>query len=163
MEIMLIKKKAVAILFMGFIPITLSAKNNLANYSAGDSTQMSAQEIIIAKERAALDRWKTGDTFGFIEAAATEITYFDPGLDRRCTGIKEFHDWLAAANGTFSFPGYELLNPQVQLHGSIGVLTFNFVGFMKDGSKNNWNATEVYALIDGDWEIVSSHWSHTKP
>lgn len=123
----------------------------------------SSEDLIINKERAALDRWKTGDTFGFIEIAAEDITYFDPGLEKRVTGIKEFHDHLSSFNGTFSFPSYELLNPQVQLYGDTGILTFNFVGFSEDGKKDNWNTTEVYHLIEGDWKLVSSHWSHTKP
>ena len=121
------------------------------------------EELIINKERAALDRWKTGDTFGFIEIAADDITYFDPGLEKRVTGKKEFHDHLASFNGTFSFPGYELRNTQVQLYGKIGILTFNFVGFSKDGKEDKWNTTEVYRLIEDDWKLVSSHWSHTKP
>ena len=36
------------------------------------------EEIIISKEKAILNRWKTGDTFGFADADADEITYFDP-------------------------------------------------------------------------------------
>lgn len=123
----------------------------------------SPEELIINKEKTALDRWKTGDTFGFIEIAAEDITYFDPGLEKRVTGKKEFHDHLASFNGTFSFPGYELRNPQVQLYGNIGILTFNFVGFSKEGKEDKWNTTEVYRLIEDDWKIVSSHWSHTKP
>jgi hypothetical protein len=122
-----------------------------------------AEDMIIAKEKAALDRWKTGDTFGFIDIAADEITYFDPGLEKRCTGKKEFHDHLSSFNGSFSFPDYELLNPQVQLHGDIGILTFNFVGTSNDGKKDLWNTTEVYQLIDSDWKMISSHWSQTKP
>lgn len=121
------------------------------------------EDLIIAKERGALDRWKTGDTFGFIEIAADDITYFDPGLEKRITGIKEFRDHLSSFNGTFSFPDYELLNPLVQLHGNIGILTFNFVGYSEDGKKDNWNATEVYKLTEVNWKLVSSHWSHTKP
>ncbi|HEX9934973.1 MAG TPA: DUF4440 domain-containing protein [bacterium] len=121
------------------------------------------EDLIIAKERAALDRWKTGDTFGFIDIAADEITYFDPGLEKRCVGIKAFRDHLASFRNTFSFPGYELLDPQVQLHGDTGVLTFNFVGESNDGTKDRWNTTEVYRLIGGEWMLVSSHWSHTKP
>ena len=123
----------------------------------------SPEELIINKERAALDRWKTGDTFGFIEIAADDITYFDPGLEKRVTGVKEFHDHLSSFNGTFSFPGYELRNPQVQLYGEVGILTFNFVGFSKDGKEDKWNTTEVYRLVKGDWKLASSHWSHTKP
>jgi hypothetical protein len=123
----------------------------------------STEEIIINTERAALDRWKTGDTFGFIEIAADDITYFDPGIEKRVTGKKEYHDYFALLNGTFSFPGYELLNPQVQLYGNVGVLTFNYVGYSKDDKKDYWNTTEVYRLIEGKWKLVSSHWSNTKP
>ena len=122
-----------------------------------------SEALIINNEKAALDRWKTGDTFGFIEIAADDITYFDPGLEKRVTGKKEFNDHLASFNGTFSFPDYKLSNPQVQLYGDIGILTFNFVGFSEEGKENRWNATEVYRLIDNDWKIVSSHWSKTKP
>jgi hypothetical protein len=124
---------------------------------------MLPEEIIITKEKAILNRWKTGDTLGFVDAAAEEITYFDPGLEKRCTGIKEFHDWIASFKGTFSFPDYELLDPKVQMHGDVGILTFNFIGFMQDDSKEYWNTTEVYKLIEGDWKLISSHWSPTKP
>ena len=159
---MFVKKTAVIISISAFLSVT-PAENNSDFYSIGDSTQMSPQEIIITKEKTILDRWKTGDTFGFIEAAAEEITYFDPGLEKRCTGKKKFHDWIAAFNGTFSFPDYELLDPQVQMHGDVGILTFNFIGFMQDGSKEYFNTTEVYKLIEGDWMLISSHWSQTKP
>jgi len=159
---MISKKVAVVISVTAFLSVAL-AENNSHFYSMGDSMQMSQQEIIIAKERAFLDRWITGDTFGFIEAAAEEITYFDPGLEKRCTGKKEFHDWIAAFSGTFSFPDYELLDPLVQMHGDVGILTFNFIGLMQDGSKEYWNTTEVYKLIEGDWKLISSHWSQTKP
>lgn len=123
----------------------------------------SAEEVIINTERAALDRWKTGDTFGFVEIAAEDITYFDPSIEKRVTGKKEYHDYFASLNGTFSFPGYELLNPQVQLYGDVGILTFNYVGYSNDGKKDYWNTTEVYHLIEGKWKLASSHWANTKP
>jgi len=123
----------------------------------------SPKDLIINKERAALDRWKTGDTFGFVEIASDDITYFDPTIEKRVTGLKEYRDFFSSFKGTFSFPSYELLNPQVQLYGNTGVLTFNFVGYSADSKKDNWNATEVYHLIKGEWKLVSSHWSHTKP
>lgn len=160
---MFVKEATVVILVVAFFSVALAENNSDFYYSKGDSTKMAPQEIIIAKEKAILDRWITGDTFGFIEAAAEEITYFDPGLEKRCTGKKEFYDWIAAFNGTFSFPNYEFIDPQVQMHGDVGVLTFNFIGFMQDGSKEYFNTTEVYRLIDGDWKLISSHWSQTKP
>ncbi|HCY75445.1 MAG TPA: hypothetical protein DHV28_05950 [Ignavibacteriales bacterium] len=160
---MFIKNLAVVILVATIMCAAQAENNSDYYYPKGVSTQMTSQEIIITKEKAILDRWITGDTFGFIEAAAEEITYFDPGLEKRCTGKKEFHNWIAAFNGTFSFPNYELLDPQVQMHGDVGVLTFNFIGIMKDGSKEYFNTTEVYKLINGDWKLISSHWSQTKP
>jgi ketosteroid isomerase-like protein len=164
MGVVLSIKKISVIIFIVVISSTIIISKNSDSYcSKGDTTHMTPQEIIIAKEKAILDRWITGDTFGFIEAAAEEITYFDPGLEKRCTGKKDFHDWIAAFNGTFSFPGYELHDPQVQMHGDVGILTFNFIGFMKDGSKEYFNTTEVYKLIEGDWKLISSHWSQTKP
>ena len=127
------------------------------------SKAQSTEENIITKEKAILDRWKQGDTFGFIEAADSDITYFDPTLAERIDGIEKFRKYLSSFNGTFSFPGYELLNPKVQMYGDIGILTFNFVGHLNDGKTNEWNATEVYKLTTNDIKIVSSHWSRTKP
>jgi len=123
----------------------------------------SAEEIIIKTEKAALDRWKTGDTFGFVETATDDITYFDPSIEKRITGKKEYRDYFTLLNGTFSFPGYDLLNPQVQLYGDVGILTFNYVGYSNDGKKDYWNTTEVYHLVEGKWKLVCSHWSNTKP
>ena len=152
---MIVGKTLIVFFIIGIIPVISFAQNYSIKYS-------DVQSRIIAKEKTLLDRWKTGDTFGFVEAAADEITYFDGSLKMRCDGIKEFRDYLASFNGTFSFPGYELLNPNVQLYGDIAILTFNFVGYMDDGKRDPWNTTEVYLLINGDWKIVSSHWSHTK-
>lgn len=121
------------------------------------------EDLILNQERKALDRWKLGDTFGFIEIAADDITYFDPTLEERITGIEQFRKFLASFNGTFSFPRYELLNPRVQLYATTGVLTFNFRGYSDEGKENNWNATEVYHIVDGIWKLASSHWSKTKP
>jgi ketosteroid isomerase-like protein len=121
------------------------------------------EDLIVAKERAALDRWKNGDTFGFVDIAADEITYFDPQIEKRCDGIQAYRDYMASFRGTFSFPGYDLLNPRVQMYGETGILTFNFVGHTKDGKADRWNSTEVYRLIQGEWKLASSHWSRTKP
>ncbi len=100
MSVIRISKSVFLFLIMCLFPlITAEAQN--------------PEEVIINKEKQALDRWKNGDTFGFVEIAAEEITYFDPSLEKRITGIKEFRDYLSSFKGTFSFPRYELLNPQV--------------------------------------------------
>ena len=44
----------------------------------------------------------------------------------------------------------------------MGVLTFNFVSYSK-GRTVRWNTTEVYRRKNGQWKIVHTHWSLTKP
>ncbi len=144
-------------------PVLLPAVLFIGLLAACAEQPQKAGELIIAKERAALDRWKTGDTFGFIDIAADDITYFDPGLEKRCDGIEAFRGHMGSFKGTFSFPGYELVDPKVQLCGDTGVLTFNFVGTSNDGKKDKWNTTEVYRRVRGEWRLASSHWSQTKP
>jgi len=61
-----------------------------------------------------------------------------------------------------------MLNPKVQRHGSIAVLTYNVVNYRKqpDGSEKaaaRWNSTAVFRRIDGRWRTIHSHWSFTKP
>ncbi len=147
---------------VGLFFLTLSLLS-LYSFPSGDLRAQTAEEKIISIERAALDRWKTGDVYGFIDAAADEITYFDPGLEKRSDGIGQLRAHLAPANGTFSFPSYELIDPRVQLYGETAVLTFNFVGHLKSGADDRWNTTEVYHRFNGKWKLVSSNWSHTKP
>lgn len=121
------------------------------------------EEIIIAKERAALERWGDGDTYGFIELHADEITYFDPSLDQRLEGGDAFRKYLASLKGTFHIDHFEMLNPNVQLHGDVGILTFNLNNYSKEGKiTSRWNSTEVYGKIKGEWKIIHSHWSYTK-
>jgi len=43
-------------------------------------------ETIIALERSALDRWGKDDPQGFLETYAPDVTYFDPGSERRVDG-----------------------------------------------------------------------------
>ena len=121
-------------------------------------------ELIINLEKAALDRWSKGDTGGFIEQVADEMTYFDPNLETRLDKSSKFKEYMTPINGTFSIYRYELLNPSVQLHGNVGVLTFNLNNYSKEGDiTSRWNSTEVYAKINGKWKIIHSHWSYVKP
>ena len=60
----------------------------------------------------------------------------------------------------------EYINPQVTVSddGDLAVLSYNLRNFIADGSggeklQANWNTTEVYRLIAGEWRIVHSHWS----
>ena len=119
---------------------------------------------IIAMEKAMLDRWGTGDTDGFLELAAPEITYFDPSLGKRLDGREAFEKLLAPLKGTFRVPKYEMIGPKVQVHGQAAVLSYNMIDY--DGTGMNtfrMNVTEVYVRYDGRWMLVHSHFSITKP
>ena len=119
---------------------------------------------IIALEKAMLDRWGTGDTYSFIELAASEITYFDPSLEKRLDGREAFEKFLAPLKGTFRIPRYEIIDPKVQVYGEAAVLSYNMVDYdEKDIHAFRMNVTEVYARRDGRWGLVHSHFSITKP
>ncbi len=121
-------------------------------------------EQIIALERAALDVWVKGDPQGYIQLYAPEVTYFDPSLKVRMDGRAALTKVMAASAGTFTIPRCEMVNPKVQRHGDIAVLTFNLINYGQTGQVlNRWNATEVYGRIGGNWKIIHSHWSFTAP
>ena len=126
----------------------------------------SISEEIIANERAALDRYGKGDPWGFTEISADEVTYFDTGTEKRIDGIEALRQLYAPREGKIKIDRYEMLNPKVQTHGDIAVLTFNLIDYVRspDGSfkEVHWNATEVYCHINGKWQIIHTHWSHTK-
>ena len=57
----------------------------------------------------------------------------------------------------------DILNPKVQAVENMAVLTFNLVSYGKE-KQTKWNCTEVYRREEsGDWKIISTHWSITKP
>jgi ketosteroid isomerase-like protein len=123
-----------------------------------------SEEIIIEKEKSALKKWCEGDTSGFVEIRSEEITYFDPYLEKRLDGGDAFKKYMDSINGTFNIFRFELLNPVVRIYGDVGVLTFNFISYSKDGIiTSKWNGTEVYKKFEDDWKIIHSHWSLTKP
>jgi len=123
---------------------------------------------IVALERGALDRWGAGDPQGYLEIMAPEVTYFDPAQPQRVDGLQAMKDLLEPLTGKIRVDRYDMLNPAVQRHGDAALLTFNLVSYRKrlDGSEHpivQWNATETYARLDGQWRIVHSHWSYVQP
>ena len=122
-------------------------------------------EEIVAMERAGLARWGRGDPSGFLEICAPEVTYFDPYLDRRVDGLDRLRRYYESLAGKISIDRYELLNPNVQVHGDVAVLTFNYVSYGKADSAApdaRWNCTEVYRSNEGSWRILHTHWSVTQ-
>jgi hypothetical protein len=126
----------------------------------GDGGKADPTAVIIAMERAALDRWGKGDPSGFIEIAAPDVVYFDPFIDRRLDGREALAAYYEGIRGKVSVSRYELVNPRVQLVGSAAVLTFNYVSYSGSEYASRWNCTEVYRRSQNGWEIIQTHWSY---
>ena len=118
--------------------------------------------MILAMEKAAMDRWATGDVDGFLEISAPDVVYFDPFTAKRLNGIAELRALYNQFRGTFRIDHFEFVDPKVTVAGPVAVLTFNFVSSGSEGDMR-WNTTEVYRLDGNDWRIIHTHWSFTQP
>lgn len=123
----------------------------------------SLAETIIGIEKTALERWNSGDPQGYMEIYAPGISYFDPFLESRLDGFDAINQLYGGLDGQVQVDDYKMLNPKVDLSGSIAVLSFNLESLSK-GIWYKWNCTEVYQMQeDNSWKIIHSHWSFTKP
>ena len=124
-------------------------------------------DTIIAFERGALDRWGRGDPQGYLDLYARDVTYFDPMRDKRIDGFEAMKQALEPIKGLVKIDRYEMIDPQVYLAGDAAILTYNLVSYGRTPAGEamvvRWNSTAAYAQIDGQWKIVHSHWSFSKP
>jgi uncharacterized protein (TIGR02246 family) len=133
------------------------------------TTTTNSSEEIIAIEKAALDRWGKGDPQGVLDTYASDITYFDPFQEKRIGGIEAMNRLYAPMAGKTKIQRFEMIDPKVQQHGDVAVLTYNLVEDLlqpADGAGSlhlAWNSTQVYARADGKWRVIHGHWSLTKP
>ena len=142
-----------------------------ADSASGAAAADSLKGELLALEQAALDRWIRADPDGYLGLYAPEITYFDPMRDKRLTGLPAMQEMVAPLRGMqlpFTTVRYEIIDPQVQQHGDVAILTFNVVNYgtlpnQSEKLLNRWNSTEVYSRVDGQWKIIHSHWSFVKP
>src|SRR6267378_5360 len=108
---------------------------------------------LVALERSALDRWIWLDPQGYLDLQAPEVTYFDPFTERRIDGLDAMQLRLAPMKkmkSPFTDPRYDMIDPKVQRHGDVALLTFNLVNYGKlpDAPERvlaRWNSTEGYS------------------
>jgi uncharacterized protein (TIGR02246 family) len=123
---------------------------------------------ILARERAAIDRWNRGDVEGTLELYADDVTYFDPITEKRLDGLTSVAEYFRAFfAGKVDIPRYEILNPHVITDGNLAVLCYNLANYIRaaDGSETAgtaWNSTQVYRRTGDEWRVVHVHWSFTK-
>jgi len=121
------------------------------------------EHILIGMEKAALERWNNGDPDGFLELSASDVVYFDPFQEKRLNGLDELTRIYNSLKGLANVERYEMIDPVVQSTEKMAVLTFNLNSW-SEGKLHQWNCTEVYRLeASGDWKIIQTHWSLTKP
>jgi uncharacterized protein (TIGR02246 family) len=132
--------------------------------------QMSRQEYagvlgeVMALEAAAMDRWRKGDPWGFIEISAPDVTYFDTGTPQRINGREALRAEYAKREGKISYDVMDFVDPRVQVCGDMAVLTYRFLSTRLNSessvvSRTPWNCTEVFARLEGQWRIIHTHWS----
>ena len=121
-----------------------------------------AAEEILALEKAAMERWLTGDVEGYLKISSENVTYFDPFAAGRLNGLPELSKLYRSFAGGFHFGRFEFVDPKVQLSENMAVLTYNLVTYA--GAKTErWNATMVYQKEKGNWKIIHTHMSITQP
>ena len=121
------------------------------------------KERIIELERSALEAWHNGNPTPYLNLYSEDFTYFDPVQERRLDGLDRVRELYESMRGKVKMDKFEIINPVVQLSGSMAVLTYNLESWM---GETLWkeNCTEVYRLENNnEWKIVHSHWSFTKP
>ncbi len=121
-------------------------------------------DTILSLENQAMERWRNGDPWGFVELSAGDITYVDPGLASPITDLEQYKVYMKKVEGKVHYQGSEFIQPKVVTLGDAAVLTYNYrsTELTPEGKVLNqtpWNATEVYFRRDGQWKIVHTHWS----
>ena len=125
--------------------------------------KQNVSETIISLETKALEAWLEGNPSPYLELYSKDLTYFDPAHERRLDGWDTIKELYESMRGTVKMDKFEIINPVVQLSGTMAVLTYNL---QTNSGETIWkeNCTEVYRQEEDDeWKIIHSHWSMTKP
>ena len=122
---------------------------------------------ILLLEKAAMERWRNGDPMGFVELAAEDILYVDPGLPKPILGLDEYRKQLKGLGGKIHYQRSEFLGARVVMVGEAALLTYNYRSSVlsEQGlviSQTPWNTTEVFFRREGAWKTVHTHWSFVK-
>ena len=125
------------------------------------------EATILSLEKAAMERWRKGDPWGFTEISAAEVTYFDTGTAQRINGLEALKAEYAQREGKIYYDVVDFIDPRLQASGDMAVLFYRFLStwLNPDGSVSHrtpWNCSEVYMRIKDQWRIIHTHWSFIK-
>lgn len=130
-------------------------------------TSSTEKETILSLEKGAMERWRNGDPWDWMEISAEDVTYVDPGLTRPLLGLEEYKAYLKQFEGKIRYQGSEFIDPEVRIYGDAAVLTYNYLSTVttpegRITDQTLWNTTEVYFRLGGTWKIAHTHWSYVK-
>jgi ketosteroid isomerase-like protein len=115
---------------------------------------------ILTRLQAAAERFYNRDPLAYTELLAEDVTYFAPITPGRVEGRDAVRALFIPFQGKLSVPRFEIQNPKLQLHGDIGIFTYNLNEYGTDGGvATRWNSTEVYRRFGDKWQAVHAHWS----
>jgi ketosteroid isomerase-like protein len=122
---------------------------------------LTPEEGLLAQAQSDLERWSQGDTEGYGQSAAEDVTYFhNAPAGGRIDGIQAFRELLSSLKGVIPPHNYEVVEPKVQLYGDVGVYTLQYHAIGPDGAVlARGRGTSVYRQTGGTWEMVHTHWS----
>ena len=130
---------------------------------AGSDEEVAKEVIALTKAQWAAEvAGKSVDSV--MEIAADDYTEFNPNAPTRLDG-KALNMKIAEANADSSGKMVmgEMTNPKVQVYGDVAILTYNFIGAIKnkDGEvePNLAKSTRVYAKMGGSWKLVHANFA----
>jgi ketosteroid isomerase-like protein len=115
---------------------------------------------ILTRLQAAAERFYNKDPLAYAELLAEDVTYFAPITPGRVEGREAVRALFVPFQGKLSVPRFEILNARLQLHGDIGVFSYNLNEYDSKGAvATRWNSTEVYRRFGDRWDVIHAHWS----
>lgn len=108
----------------------------------------------------AIQRWIKGDPMGYAALLSDDAVYFDPRTVSQVVGREAVIEHFQPIAGQFEIPSMEYSNLELQIIGDHRILSCNWNEFDNEGEPlNTWKSSEVWAQIDGRWQIIHAHWS----
>ena len=71
------------------------------------------EHAIFTLENAAMERWRNGDPFGFVEQSADDIIYVDPGLTQPILGRADYAESMKQVQGKIYYHKSEFIQPRL--------------------------------------------------
>lgn len=129
-----------------------------------DQTYSGVLGEVMALESAAMERWRKGDPWGFIEISAPGITYFDTKTPQRLNGRDALAAEYAPLKGKIFYDVMDFVDPMVRVQGDMAVLVYRFFSMQLNPDRSvlsrvPWYCTEVFTRADSTWKIIHTHWS----